>query len=68
MQIHYLRDIPLLLGAIAMLVAIVRPTPEPSTTRVNSEEADPQWICRAVFYFVGFVLIGFGVLGNYTPH
>jgi hypothetical protein len=65
MHIHYLRDIPLILGAIVILVGIFRKTPNNQPICTGT---DPQWMCRVVFYFVGFVLLGFGVLGNYTPH
>ncbi len=65
MQIHYLRDIPLALGIIALLIGIFRNLPD---SKPNCSETNPQWMCRAVFYFVGSVLICFGVLGNYFPH
>jgi hypothetical protein len=66
-HIHYLRDIPLILGVIAVLTGLLRRT-ETAPPTAPSEYSDPQWMCRVVFYFVGFVLIGFGVLGNYSPH
>lgn len=65
MQIDLLRDIPLTLGITAMLIGIFRKTSEDAQTASSS---DPQWMCRVVFFFIGFVLIGFGVLGNYSPH
>lgn len=64
MHITLLRDIPLTLGVIAMLIGIFRRTP--TTMQAAPSSDDPQWMCRGVFFFLGFVLIGFGVLGNYS--
>jgi hypothetical protein len=65
MHLHYLRDVPFALGIVAILVGIYRNGFE---VRACSDPATPQWLCRLVFFFTGTVLIGFGILGNYTPH
>jgi hypothetical protein len=65
MHIHYLRDIPLTLGAVVLLIGFYRNGFE---IKSCSDPSTPQWLCRLVFLFTGTVLIGFGILGNYTPH
>ncbi len=64
MHIHYFRDIPLLLGVIALLTGFWRNGFE---VKACSDPSTPQWMCRLVFLFTGTVLIGFGILGNFTP-
>jgi len=64
MHIHYFRDIPLLLGVVVLLTGFYRNGFE---IKACSGTDSPQWLCRLVFFFTGTVLIGFGVLGNFTP-
>ncbi len=65
MHIVPLRDIPLAIGFIVLLTGIYRNGFE---LKACSDPASPQWLCRLVFFFTGTVLIGFGILGNYSPH
>lgn len=65
MHLVYLRDIPLAIGLIVLLTGIYRNGFE---IKACSDPASPQWLCRLVFFFTGTVLIGFGILGNYSPH
>jgi hypothetical protein len=65
MHIVPLRDIPLAIGVIALLIGIYRNGFE---IKACSDPGAPQWLCRLVFFFTGTVLIGFGILGNYSPH
>ena len=65
MHLHYLRDIPLVLGAIILLTGFYRNGFE---IKACSGPDSPQWLCRLVFFFTGTVLVCFGVLGNYAPH
>lgn len=61
MHIHYGRDIPLALGALALLIGTLR--------KAGPCQGDgPDWFCKLVFFFVGVVLIGFGILGHYSPY
>ena len=66
MHINLGRDIPLLLGAIAILIGAFRTATDRCVTTPDDE--NPQWLCRAVFYFVGTVLIGFAIVGHYSPY
>jgi hypothetical protein len=59
---HPLRDIPLALGTLALLIGAFR-----SGAPICHDDS-PQWLCKVVFYFVGTVLIGFSILGHYSPH
>jgi hypothetical protein len=65
MHIVYLRDIPLAIGLIVLLTGIYRNGFE---IKACSAPDSPQWLCRLVFFFTGTVLIGFGILGNFSPH
>ncbi len=65
MHIVPLRDIPLAIGLIVLLIGFYRNGFE---IKACSDPASPQWLCRLVFLFTGTVLIGFGILGNYSPH
>jgi hypothetical protein len=65
MHLVYLRDIPLAIGLIVLLTGFYRNGFE---IKACSDPSSPQWLCRLVFLFTGTVLIGFGILGNYSPH
>lgn len=65
MHIVYLRDIPLLLGVIILLIGFYRNGFE---IKACSDPDSPQWLCRLVFFFTGSVLLCFSVLGNFAPH
>jgi hypothetical protein len=67
MHIHYLRDIPLALGVAAILIGLYRGGSAISPCATPDGE-NPQWFCRVVLNFVGVILIGFAILGNYSPH
>jgi hypothetical protein len=67
MQINYFRDIPLLFGIAAILIGLVRGGSNFSPCATPDGE-NPQWFCRAILNFVGACLIGFAILGNYSPH
>jgi|GEM_PF-2809166 len=67
MHINVLRDIPIALGIIAILIGFLRPG-NSFTPCASEDGTNPQWLCRVVFHFVGIVLICFGILGNYSPH
>jgi hypothetical protein len=62
------RDIPLLLGAIALLIGISRATTAEDRCTPTPDGENPQWFCRAMFYFIGTVLICLGVVGHYSPY
>jgi hypothetical protein len=62
---NYLRDIPLALGIIALLIGIFR---NGIDVRTGPEPDSPQWLCRAMFLVVGTLLVCFSFIGNYTPH
>jgi hypothetical protein len=64
MQINYFRDVPLLIGVVVLLTGFYRNGFE---VKACSDPGAPQWLCRLVFLFTGTVLIGFGILGNFTP-
>jgi len=67
MHINVLRDIPLALGIIAILIGLVWGGGSFSPFSSPDPE-NPQWFCRVVLNFVGTVLIGFAILGNFSPH
>ncbi|QHN04286.1 hypothetical protein FTO74_13625 [Granulicella sp. WH15] len=60
------RDIPLVLGIIALSIGVFRAATDRCTNTLDGE--NPQWFCRAMFYFIGTVLICFGILGHYSPY
>ena len=66
MHPNLVRDIPLALGVVAVLIGVSRYATDRCVPTPDQENC--QWFCRAVFYFVGTVLIGFGVLGQFAPH
>jgi hypothetical protein len=66
MHINYLRDIPLALGIAAILIGLARGGSSFAPCATPDGE-NPQWFCRVVLNFVGLVLIGFAILGNFTP-
>jgi hypothetical protein len=66
MHPNLVRDIPLALGVLAILIGISRYATDRCVQTLDAE--NPQWFCRAVLYFAGTLLIGFGILGHYTPH
>jgi uncharacterized membrane protein YczE len=65
MHPNLVRDIPIALGIVAILIGIFR---HATNQCVNTpDQENPQWFCRAVFYFVGTVLIGLGLVENFAP-
>ena len=66
MHIHYFRDIPLALGALAILIGLWRGG-STVTPCVTPDGENPQWFCGAVLNFVGVVLLAFAALGHFTP-
>lgn len=66
MHLLYLRDIPLVLGILAILVGLFRGGNSFAPCATPDGE-NPQWFCRAVLNFVGVCLIGFAIIGNFTP-
>ncbi|NYF79391.1 hypothetical protein [Granulicella arctica] len=68
MHINLLRDIPLALGIIFILIGFARGGSRTFAPCATPDGENPQWFCRVVLNFVGLLLIGFGILGSYFPH
>jgi hypothetical protein len=66
MHMNLLRDVPLALGVAAILIGLARGG-SPIAPCATPDGENPQWFCRVVLNFVGICLIGFAILGNYTP-
>ena len=67
MHINYLRDIPLALGILAILIALTR-RGNPIVPCDTPDGENPQWLCKVVLNFVGVCLIGFAILAQHSPH
>jgi hypothetical protein len=64
MHINYLRDIPLALGILALLLGIFTNGFE---IRLPGDSDCPQWFCRPMLLILGVLLIGFSFVGDLTP-
>jgi hypothetical protein len=63
MHIHYLRDIPLCLGVIVLLVGIFTRGFE-----IKCCADEPQWFCRPMLLLLGTLLLCFSFVGQLTPY
>jgi hypothetical protein len=61
-HINYLRDIPFILGIIALLMAIFTKGIE-----IKIDPNSPQWLCRPMLFVIGTLLICFSFVGQLTP-
>jgi hypothetical protein len=61
-HINYLRDIPLGLGLIFLLVGIFT-----NGFEIKIDPNSPQWLCRPMLLIIGTLLICFSFVGQLTP-
>jgi uncharacterized membrane protein YczE len=64
MHINYLRDIPLVLGIVAVLLGTFTNGIE---IKIISNPESPQWLCRPMLFIIGTLLICFSFVGQLTP-
>jgi len=62
MHVNYLRDIPLGLGLLALLLAAFTKGFE-----IKCDANSPQWFCRAMLLVLGILLVSFSFIGQLAP-